>query len=74
LPFELVQSHEAARTTEPQHLLYFFPLPHVQGSFRPIFRPADGLDGHPGIVSECPPCCTVMPPTNIDAACAGDFT
>jgi len=21
----------------PQHFLYFFPLPHGQGSFRPIF-------------------------------------
>ena len=32
----------------PQHFLYFFPLPHGHGSFRPT-RGADRLAGEPGI-------------------------
>lgn len=37
--------HAAVLENEPWHLLYFFPLPHGQGSFRPTFLPVEELDG-----------------------------
>ena len=33
----LVGSSTQFRSGEPWHFLYFFPLPHGQGSFRPTF-------------------------------------
>jgi hypothetical protein len=40
-PFFAGRSYFNARiSTEPQHRLYFFPLPHGQGSLRAIFIPA----------------------------------
>jgi hypothetical protein len=65
----------AGRENEPQHLLYFFRLPHGQGSFRPIFLPVEDLVDDPegGTVGGCTPVRKDMPPTSIDPVRAGIF-
>jgi hypothetical protein len=35
-----------------QHFLYFFPLPHGQGLFRPIFCETIGFWGGEGVLKE----------------------
>jgi hypothetical protein len=60
---------------EPQHFLYFLPLPHGHGSFRLIFLSVDDFAANPdgGIVGGCAPDRNDIPPTNIDAGCSGFF-
>ena len=40
----------------PQHCLYFFPLPHGQGSFRPTFFPVDRVATGDGVDFEDDAC------------------
>jgi hypothetical protein len=48
----------------PQHFVYFFPLPHGQGSFRPTFDPVEGAGMGDGVDFE--DACAVLESCNTE--------